>query len=348
MFIHRAYHPETGKYLYWRADQEDLEGSTYSGSVPFGELEGPTLVKSGGGGGTGISSFPIFLGGIETAHEHPRHVGHDLSALDTYEPPVEVSDIIPDSEIASKYEITDVQYSELAAQTGTVTCLKPNSSATSGITDVAGLILDAGWTTTGKVVQSYGSNEYLFEKFSGPSDPELLIHGDLVLRMLVIHMGRSGSHVLGGMSDVDGDGTSATNMPYHVWFRNSQEILYRHQSGANVDHTAVWQCSLPAAYGLSLISFYRVDNGDGTCSLDLYLNGVRQTNVDTGETTGTASNGTVTVDLPDGGGSQAMKLNDDTYYLSSHMKIYHLLDQIPADPTATEEGLAEILLDPTH
>jgi len=45
VLIHRAYHPQTSKFIYWDAAIFDDTGQAYDQSPPFNELENITVIR---------------------------------------------------------------------------------------------------------------------------------------------------------------------------------------------------------------------------------------------------------------------------------------------------------------
>lgn len=45
IFVHRAYDPAGEEYVYWRAEELDLDGTFYAGAPSFNTLENPVLIR---------------------------------------------------------------------------------------------------------------------------------------------------------------------------------------------------------------------------------------------------------------------------------------------------------------
>jgi len=327
----------------WQRD----EGSVDEGPVDEGPV-GPSIV---------VPTAPIHLGGIDSALNHPKYAGHDMAPIDAYEPPtIQTAPIILDSEVSDKFLInTSYITTDLAVETGTVTCLYPDSASAANVTDGAGLISPGDWTAQGEIVNPYGGDDWMFGTWGGPSDPSLENTSDLVVRVLCT-ISRNGGGGWGPMVKYGTFGVyyanselQADNALYRLFLNyNTNQMLYTHELGTGNNDTVMMSCGMVQSHMVSLLSWYRLDNGDGTCDIWCYRDGVRLTsNGSPGGSFSSNGDGIFTGNLPDGGSNGVLSINDaaaGTYDVQHFTGCVHILDQLPEDPDAREAAVAANLL----
>jgi len=304
-----------------------------------------------------VPTAPIHLGGIDSALNHPKYAGHDMAPIDAYEPPtIQTAPIILDSEVSDKFLInTSYITTDLAVETGTVSCLYPDSASAANVTDGAGLISPGDWTAQGEIVNPYGGDDWMFGIWGGPSDPSLENTSDLVVRVLCITLRSGGGDWVPmvkygtfGVSQDDSE-AQADNTLYRLMMDyGDEEMYYSHEIGAGSGEYTQTPGGPGGNHTVSLLSWYRSDNGDGTCDIWCYRDGVRLTsNGSPGGSFSSNGDGTFTGNLPDGGSNGVLSINDvagGAYDVQHFTGCVHILDQLPADPDAREAAVAANLL----
>ncbi len=235
----------------------------------------------------------------------------------------------------------DSVYTSFAAETGSVVCLKPDSAEDLNLKDFDGY-LDT--STGGDITQEgdlylLGSSEWAENtwRIDSVAKSNLQITGSLTVRISSVYEGTNSamySHLASGE-------TEATNVLYELQFVSSTSIRYVHERGAGVNDTVTWTISALEDAELRFYSLVREDQGDGTCHVRLYENGVL---INVTGVTGSMSNQTTYADgsNPTGGTSGNLYIgNNGTGDSPKSWKLFQVFNV--ANSAATELAAAQAI-----
>lgn len=294
-----------------------------------------------------VPSEEIHLVEITDVPSHPKY-SFDVSPIEAEDLAPEEEDSILNSEVQSKYSL-NLQYlqNNLALETGSVSCFRPDSTQSSNILDESGGVSSGDWSTSGDIHTLYGGDDFNFGSWvASGSHTALNITGDLVIRAYV-NVVKGG----GEWTPIIKYGTTGGSggEVYRTFLNmNNGNIYYSHNSGTQ-DSV---QFSTDGFSDIALISLYRKDNGNGTVDTWAYRDGQKIIgSINTGGTFTDNSDGTATGDAPNSS-LGVLNIGDDTeganHDVQNHIGFIQVLNQLPADPDTREEEVANQMLNLTY
>ena len=191
---------------------------------------------------------------------------------------------------------SDSLVASLASETGSLVCLQPDGTKSSGLVDHNGTLSQSDWAISGSSKPYIGEVDWLLDSaHTNTGISSLLKEGDLVLRL----KWRIDATIDYYIASFSGDGENlATNYIYSIKVEGQTLKYFTEKGAAGTNVQAKFGGSLSWEVGdIHAVSLLRSDNGDGTADVWMILDGdVLQVS----STDGVDNSTYTTIDKPEG------------------------------------------------